>query len=425
MVARNPLHLVADPLFTFLAARFGSDIRFLRLPEVVFGAASVWLLWRLARPRLDRRRALLAAVFLAGSLFHIDWSIRLDFYALLVALTLAQSWALLAGAWRWYAGCAALFAYAHPYAWVVAAIHGVFLAVERRPMRSWARAWASAAALALPWAIFSTKLLVTGPAFAGGSGGTAVWRTALLFAATPSTAAGLGAPGVSGAALAALFAACWAVSLLRARRAARGGLIRLAHLALLAGPFVVLGLDRVFGYFFAPRELLWLLPFYLLAVADGAVAAFDLSTAPRRGAIAAVLGGLTAFCLASGYVRTFSDYAAIGRRQRELVEAVRARAEPEDAFVFDTRELAYCFLYDYDREAFRALPPFEFRGAALEASSAALKTGRLTAWVVSSPSDPSPYAPGRTWRVRGSVADVFVYPPVRIAPPAARKGGST
>jgi mannosyltransferase len=68
---------------------FGEQPWALRLPAVIFGIASIWLLWRLSRPIVGPFQALLAAALMAVSFHHIWFSQNARGYTELMALSLA------------------------------------------------------------------------------------------------------------------------------------------------------------------------------------------------------------------------------------------------------------------------------------------------------------------------------------------------
>ena len=112
------------PLYSALAhlsiGVFGEAPWSIRLPAVLFGTATIPLLYGLGRHVGSRREALLAAALLAVSYHHVWFSQNARGYAMLAFFTVACTWALLrileGGPRRLafvYGGCAALGAYTH------------------------------------------------------------------------------------------------------------------------------------------------------------------------------------------------------------------------------------------------------------------------------------------------------------------------
>ena len=112
------------PLYSALAhlsiVTFGEAPWSIRLPAVLFGTATIPLLYGLGRHVGSRREALLAAALLAVSYHHIWFSQNARGYAMLAFFTIACTWALLrileGGSRRLafvYGASAALGAYTH------------------------------------------------------------------------------------------------------------------------------------------------------------------------------------------------------------------------------------------------------------------------------------------------------------------------
>jgi mannosyltransferase len=112
------------PLYSALAhlsiVAFGEAPWTIRLPAVLFGTATIPLLYGLGRHVGSRREALLAAALLAVSYHHVWFSQNARGYAMLAFFTIACTWALLrileGGPRRlaiFYGASAALGAYTH------------------------------------------------------------------------------------------------------------------------------------------------------------------------------------------------------------------------------------------------------------------------------------------------------------------------
>ncbi len=144
---RQPLHLIVStypkdtqhPLYSLLAS---ASIRLLgeapwtaRLPAVVFGTASIPLLYLLGRETLDRRRGLLAAAFLTVSYHHVWFSQNARGYTVLAFFSIASTLLLVRGLrtsriayFAAYAVSTALGAYTHLTMVFLAVGHAVIVA---------------------------------------------------------------------------------------------------------------------------------------------------------------------------------------------------------------------------------------------------------------------------------------------------------
>ncbi len=142
-----------------------------RLLSVLWGTATIPLLWAIGR-RLGRGRAgLLAAGLLAISPFHIYYSQEVRMYGMVTCLGALGVWLTLEALERrqavWWAGAGlALLAalYTQYYAVFIVLALTIFLAVSRRGREAW-RAWGAVLAgitLAyLPWVWYTAPRLIT------------------------------------------------------------------------------------------------------------------------------------------------------------------------------------------------------------------------------------------------------------------------
>ena len=135
----------------------------IRVPSVLFGTASIPLLYVVGRRLVGPRAAILAATLGAASPFWVWHSDEARMYALLLFLALA-SMALLfqaieqGGPWRWvaYAAVTGISLYAHYFAILMLPVHFVYLLVHHVPRRkifAWLAAAAGAGLMFLPWLI--------------------------------------------------------------------------------------------------------------------------------------------------------------------------------------------------------------------------------------------------------------------------------
>ncbi len=111
-------------LFSLLAHTslliFGESAWALRLPAVLFGVGSVWVLYLLARQVSDQQEAVLTAVLLAFSYHHVWFCQNARGYTILLFWTLLASWLFLKGLqerqpriWLYYACAVALGVFTH------------------------------------------------------------------------------------------------------------------------------------------------------------------------------------------------------------------------------------------------------------------------------------------------------------------------
>ncbi len=123
-------------LFTLEAkaaiALFGESAWALRLPAFVFGVASIWALWLVAKEAVSRWEALLAALMLAVSYHHVWFSQNARGYTGLLFWGLLATYFLIRGAktpswrlWTAYGVASALAIYTHLSAAFFVASHGL------------------------------------------------------------------------------------------------------------------------------------------------------------------------------------------------------------------------------------------------------------------------------------------------------------
>lgn len=430
LLRRNPLHILADPLTTFAMARLSDGVGWLRLPSVVWGAVGVLALCRLGFESGGRRLALGAALLLAVSMPHIEWSRRVDFYALLAALAALQTGLLLRmlrrpDYWKGYAACATLFIHSHPYAVLAAALHAVYIpvAVSRagagRAWRSFLLAWGAAAACFVPWFLYSTSALADRALF--DFSGLAWNPTVLEFVAGApmflAQASDLHGPvPVRSAAAAWAYAALYCVSMASVLRRRGPAPLVLAHLSVLGGTAAVSALDLFFGYFFAHSQLLFVLPFYLLAVAHGALVLVDAIRSRRREGVyaaACAAAALAVWAVLPVYVETTAAQVRVENKTRRTIDAIRGSLRPGDSLAFEDTVLAQDFLHRFDPEAFRGAGGYSLRkGFLVYDMPPGLRAGPLGNHVVVGFSHEKK-ARKDVWLFSGVPGDFRVYPPLR------------
>ncbi len=354
------LHVAAPPLdylITWLARQVGNNEFILRVPSVLWSLLAVAALYALAK-HVTRSIliALIAAYLFTLAPLVVRYAQEVRFYALSIFLTLLCVYAFVR-AWemptraRWFVFALALIAafYAHYYivfilaalvVWASAnswrgfdALAGVLVKASTpykcsSPRgRTHARVLGFAASLfaftlcALPWLLFAGRgetsaYIFSPPPLAEildkpvtGAHIDGAWRAALSVL------------GVMVLPLCALFglASLW--------RTQRAWSVLLA-LVVSIGVMGVWSADLFLGYFYSPRQLLFLVPYYLILVAAGIDALFRFIFRSRRGwrsvAIAATLSVITFFFALS--LRGYYDWSKDDwRSAARLLENARAQ----------------------------------------------------------------------------------------------------
>lgn len=273
------------PFFSLLShlsvAIFGEQPWTVRLPAVLFGVASVPMLYLFGKDAAGRLEALLAAALLTFSYHHVAFSQSARGYSMLLFFTLLTSWLLLKAVraprlrpWLFYAVAAALGCYTHLTMIYVVASHGLIVGVswlieqkgkfDLRPLYLPALGFGLAAVLTLALYL---------PLFSGveayvqeKSGGTSTqiatpgWA---VLAAIEGLSEGFG--GLIGAGLALALLSLGFLSY-----AARTPMIAAMYVA--PAPLVVLS-ALILGHAVRPRFLFVLAGFALLMLVRGAVIA--------------------------------------------------------------------------------------------------------------------------------------------------------
>lgn len=365
-----PLHAVLDPALTFLMARVSRELWWLRLQPILLGTACVPMLVALAR-RFDDETALVSGALLAASVHHVEFSGFVDFYPFLVLWSLAATFLLLRACddgspqrFAAYAAALAGFLYTHPWAVLVAGIHGLWI-VLRKPER--ARAFLLSCLAAgltyLPWFLTASSRLLGDPRFqyhfAQRLPPVEAWRTFLSWAGLPERTMYDMAPFEpwirAAAPLYAALAALGTWTLTRARRWDSEWI--LAAMMALGGAAAVVAVDRTFSYDYSPRQALFAYPFFLPFVAEGLRSLRGLLP-PRAGraAVAAVL--LTLGFLSLGTLRELSRQLS-GMESGAVAQAARLRAAAGTTrtFLFDEPNQAAVVLFNLDRAALLRLDP--------------------------------------------------------------------
>ena len=135
-------HMLFSLLARFSTGVFGESAWALRLPSVIFGVASIWAFFFLARHLFGNREALLGSALMTVSYHHIWYSQNARGYMGLLLFTLLATWCWLvalkdnkSGWWLWYVAAIVGGMWIHPTMAFVVAGHGLvyifFLAFPR------------------------------------------------------------------------------------------------------------------------------------------------------------------------------------------------------------------------------------------------------------------------------------------------------
>jgi hypothetical protein len=369
----NPMHVVLDPFLAFAVSRLTSSVSAFRLPSLLLGAASVPLLQRLGRKLGGARVGWLACALLACSAPHFEWCRRIDFYSPLFFFTLLSVLTLLNAVEGGTVRCfvphllvQSVLVYLHPYAFIVTAIEGAWVASARREsFRLWLVCTAAICLLYAPWFEYAMRPYLAAKLYVwGGDPGPKGWGVVVsavrIWGQATEDSSYLFSPALirletaAGAAYLVLFAAgCWALT----REKAWSAGWALAAAFPWVGLAAIIALDRRFSFFFAPRQALFLLPFYLVLAAKGLE--HGLSSA-RPAAVRWSTAALSAALVVSFSLVSRADLGALAsgqRRRLREIEAVRSKAQPGDAFLFRDPDTAQAFLFEFDRDAFLRLDP--------------------------------------------------------------------
>jgi len=161
---------VHPPLYYFVVHYwlqvFGDSEFSVRLLSALLGVLAILVMYKLAALLFDRTAGLLAALLLALSHFHIEYSQEARMYTLLILLTLLSMYyfiKLLAGRSRLalagYILSSALMMYTHVYSLFIIAAQNIFLVslvffsrqAFRRTLKRWVPAQIALLVLFLPW----------------------------------------------------------------------------------------------------------------------------------------------------------------------------------------------------------------------------------------------------------------------------------
>ena len=160
-----PLHNV---LLYFAKNAFGDSELVLRVPSVILGTATIYLVYRVGREMFGHSTGIIAALLISVSVFHVWYSIEARMYALLCFTTVLYVWSALHARGKdrlrphiLCAICGALMLYSHVFGMFnFIAVNAAILvqaASDRRlaapSLRKWLIGQGIAVLLFLPWAL--------------------------------------------------------------------------------------------------------------------------------------------------------------------------------------------------------------------------------------------------------------------------------
>lgn len=337
----------------------------LRFPAACFSLLSVWLTYALMRRVAPEPVALLGGLLVTLSPLQVMIGQDGRMYALLGALALGSTLALVlavehGGPRRWaaYTAVAGLIVYTHYLGALVLAAHGLWVAIyERRHLIAWLGSMAVAALLFLPWLPAFWDQLRHGNGWPWYRHSQLYVDLADLFGlfAFGGSLFGMGSyffPGTAPLATQAIvllpfllvvWQGVWSC-LSKARAVNCRGVALLGLTAALPiGVLVALALGRLIFY---PRWLAFLGPFFSMFLALGVGALADRMPSGRRYA-AALLS--TALLLSAVPVlgRYYFDSTFRAYRWREAAVLVKAQAGPRDLFLYVNESAMISFSYYY------------------------------------------------------------------------------
>lgn len=248
--------------------RFSHEDFFLRLPDAVFGTLSIIFLHRLASRLFNPATGLVAALLLAVSAAHIFHSRDARYYALFCMLSIISTSLLLRGRdsgrphhWAAYAVTMTLGFYTCYFMAFVAFVHALFIGPtgfwnkSRQPnsgRQGFVLAGMATALAFAPWVLMYHPVP------------NIPYPVTPFTGATASFVTFLSGGGVAGIFLAGLFLVGFVTALRSHPSAAAFCLL----FVVVPFPLIFL-LDNWFRYFFAPRQMIFALPFFLSLAAYG------------------------------------------------------------------------------------------------------------------------------------------------------------
>jgi len=342
LVAQRPLSAILDgvrrhhgaaPLDYFVTAatvRISHNEWILRLPSALWGVLSVYWVYRLGRQMHSKMAGLIAAFFLAISLLHIRYSQEVRFYALFVLTALMATEALWRAwnrndlrAWMIYVVLMILGLYAHLYTGLILIFHAGWVLIKwitaqktdaksesGKALRGFVLSGIVISVAFLPWFVYSVLR----------EGGVSQFAVPTMnLALIENILATFGSGSETGKWLWGLLAVVGMVSI--GRKSIANGVF-LAVWVLVSLPAIIM-IDQWVNYFFHIRQILFVLPLFLLSVGSGIAAiALQLGDLVRRKSDK--LAGAVVYSAALVFILLF------GASARPQIDAYYAETQNED-----------------------------------------------------------------------------------------------
>ena len=280
-----PLHF----LLAWVVAHLGGGLVGLRLVSAIFATASVPVVAALGARLAGRATALAATVLLSASWMLLFHGIYGRMYSLFLFTSTLSFFALLRAsdrrstrAWALWAVCVLLCVAAHPYGALVLAGQGVYVLLTRVPMRVAVPAFATVFILGIPF--WRTDLVLAGRFDVGvGKGSSTLGSPSAVASYLEIVASDFTAGYAPVITIVLLLALVGFVSFVRRRP--RTALLLASVVVVPLGALILAKLGSA-----APmsRHLIFILPFFLIAVGEGIVRVASLGRrwAPLIGAVA-------------------------------------------------------------------------------------------------------------------------------------------
>lgn len=125
-------------IFTYGWIEFGNMLGlrsewFLRLPMVLIGTGTVFMLFQLLKEAFNKRVGLLAGLMLATAPFHIYYSQEFRMYSMLTFLSVLSWYVLWKKEWKWFSVVTAIGIFTHYFFFILIAAQTVYVLLTDRP----------------------------------------------------------------------------------------------------------------------------------------------------------------------------------------------------------------------------------------------------------------------------------------------------
>ncbi len=359
----------ADYLITWLIFQLAHNDFVVRLPAAMLGTMTIALVYRLGRELFDKPTSILAALLLTVAPLHLRYSQEVRFYALFTCLTVALTIAFIIAlrrqdwpGWIIYTAILIVSLYSHYYTTIVVLVHGVvLLAILLFPTQIPLRANGAGKAELARWKTIGCYILtclVAALAFlpwffyavVQESGSLVGTHPELTFAFVKDAHASLVLEQVPNSLTGVRYWPVWLYGSLAvlgcigglAYRKTRLGVLLNTAMVLVSFLLIVAAL-RWINYFFAARQLLFILPFYLLLVSLGAMMVARLVGHLARGRqhekvlpslATAMLVLIMVLSLSSSIDLIYnSRRETVGEDWKAALAFIAANAQPDDVVI--------------------------------------------------------------------------------------------